>query len=110
MKHIISALALAGFTALGPSAPAYATTHGSGSAAEAAVAMSDGEIRKVDRGAKKLTIRHGPLDNLGMPAMTMVFQVADPAVLDRVKAGDKVRFLADKVGGVYTVTQLELAK
>jgi Cu/Ag efflux protein CusF len=110
MKHILAVLALAILTALIPSMPAHATSHGSGSAAEAAIGMADGEIRKVDKEAKKLTIRHGPLENLGMPAMTMVFQVADPSVLDRVKTGDKVRFSADKVGGAYTVTQLEHAK
>ena len=110
MKHLISALVLSATAFLSPWVPAHATSHASGTAASAAAAMSDGEIRKVDKEAKKLTIRHGPLDNLDMPAMTMVFQVADPAVLDRVKAGDKVRFSADKVGGAYTVTQLEHAK
>ena len=110
MKQILAALALATLTVLPPSAPAYATTHSSGSPVETTAAMADGEIRKVDKEAKKLTIRHGPIDSLGMPAMTMVFQVADPAVLDRVKTGDKVRFSADKVGGAYTVTQLEHAK
>lgn len=69
--------------------------------------MSDGEARKVDKDAKKLTLRHGPLENLGMPGMTMVFQVQDPAVLDRVKAGDKVKFAADKIGGAFTVTRIE---
>lgn len=64
-------------------------------------------MRKVDKDAQKLTLRHGPIDNLGMPGMTMVFQVQDPAVLDRVKAGDKVRFAADKIGGTFTVTRIE---
>ena len=71
---------------------------------------AEGEVRKVDKDAKKLTIRHGPIANLDMPAMTMVFQVADAAMLDRVKAGDKVRFAAAKAGGAYTVTKIELAK
>ena len=68
---------------------------------------TEGEVRKVDKEAKKLTLRHGPIANLGMPGMTMIFQVQDPAVLDRVKAGDKVRFAADKVGGAFMVTQIE---
>jgi Cu/Ag efflux protein CusF len=110
MKPVFAALALLAVTFIAPSVPAYATTHSSGSPVETATAMADGEIRKVDKEAKKLTIRHGPIDSLGMPAMTMVFQVADPSVLDRVKTGDKVRFSADKVGGAYTVTQLEHAK
>ncbi len=69
--------------------------------------LSDGEIRKVDKEAKKLTIKHGPIANLDMPSMTMVFQVKDPALLDMVKAGDKVRFAADKISGAYVVTRIE---
>ena len=72
--------------------------------------LSDGEIRKVDKDAKKLTIKHGPLLNLDMPAMTMVFQVKDPAILDQVKAGDKVKFQAEKLDGAFTVTGIEAAK
>lgn len=75
-----------------------------------AAAHTEGEIRKVDKGAGKVTIKHGPLKNLDMPAMTMVFQVKDPATLDRVKAGDKIKFVADKVNGAYTVMQLETVK
>ena len=72
--------------------------------------LTDGEIRKVDKDAKKITIRHGPIVNLDMPAMTMVFQVKDPAMLDQVKAGDKIKFAADKAGGAYTITQIEVTK
>jgi Cu(I)/Ag(I) efflux system protein CusF len=72
-------------------------------------AMADGEVRRVDRDAKKLTIRHGPLQNLDMPAMTMVFQVGDPAMLDAVKVGDKVRFQAEKSGGAFTLIRIEKA-
>ncbi len=81
--------------------PAASATHDS---------MSDGEIKKVDKEAGKLTIKHGELKNLGMPGMTMVFKVKDPAMLDQVKPGDKVRFIADKVGGALTVTSIEAAK
>jgi Cu/Ag efflux protein CusF len=72
--------------------------------------LSDGEIRKIDKDAKKLTIKHGPLANLDMPAMTMVFQVKDPAMLDQVKRGDKVKFVAAKEGAAYVVTNIEPAK
>jgi len=72
--------------------------------------FTDGEIRRVDKEAKKLTIKHGPIPNLNMDSMTMVFQVKDPAMLEQVKAGDRVRFQADKVGGQYTVTKIEAAK
>ena len=80
------------------------------SVAQAAASLSEGEVRKVDKEAKKLTIRHGPLANLDMPPMTMVFQVTDPAMLDQLKVGDKIRFQADKVDGAYTVTRVEPAK
>lgn len=74
-----------------------------------AAALSEGTVRKVDRAAGKLTIAHGPLKGLGMPPMTMAFKVSDPAMLDKVKAGDKVRFLADRIEGAFTVTKLEAA-
>lgn len=76
-------------------------------AALAAPLMTEGEIRKVDKEAAKLTIRHGAIANLDMMPMTMVFQVKDKAMLEQVKAGDKVRFAADKVGGAIVVTALE---
>ena len=72
-----------------------------------AAALSDGEVRRVDKDAKKITVRHGPLANLDMPAMTMVFQVKDPAMLDQVKAGDKVKFQAEKIGGAFTIVRIE---
>ena len=78
--------------------------------AQTAGPMTDGEIRKVDMDAQKITIRHGAIENLGMPPMTMVFQVKDPALLEKVKTGDKVKFLAEKPGGVFTVLQIEPAK
>lgn len=72
--------------------------------------MVDGEIRKVDKDAAKLTIKHAELPNLGMMPMTMVFRVQDKAMLGQVAAGDKVRFAAEKVGGALTVTALETVK
>ncbi len=77
--------------------------------AEANLPLTDGEVKKVDKDTGKLTIKHGPITNLGMPAMTMVFRVNDPALLDKVKSGDKIRFAADKVGGVLTVMRVEPA-
>ena len=69
--------------------------------------FADGEVRKVDKEAGKVTIKHGPLANLDMPAMTMVFRVKDPAMLDRMKMGETIKFKADKVGGNYTVTEVQ---
>jgi Cu/Ag efflux protein CusF len=73
----------------------------------AASSMSHGEIRKVDTAAGKLTIKHGPLENLGMDAMTMVFKVKDPAMLSQVKAGDTIDFVAEDVDGTLTVVELK---
>ena len=73
-------------------------------------ALASGEVKKIDKDAGKLTIKHGPLANLDMPPMTMVFRVKDTAMLDQVKTGDKIRFVAEKVNGALTVTRLELEK
>ncbi len=72
--------------------------------------MSEGEVRKVDKDAKKITLKHGEIKNLEMPAMTMVFQVKDVALLEKVKAGDKVKFKAEKAASGYAVTEIEVAK
>jgi Cu/Ag efflux protein CusF len=69
--------------------------------------MSHGEVKKVDTSAGKLTIKHGPLDNLGMDAMTMVFKVKDPAMISQVKPGDKIDFVAEEVDGALTVAKLQ---
>ena len=81
-----------------------------GGAASATSAMTEGEVRKVDKEAGRVTLRHGPIDSLGMPAMTMVFRVSDPKMLDRVKEGEKVRFSAERVNGAITLTRIESAK
>ena len=75
-----------------------------------AVEMTDGEVKKIDKEAGKITLRHGELKNLGMGAMTMVFRVKDPAMLTQVKTGDKVKFVAERVNGAFTVVQLVPAK
>ena len=78
-------------------------------ASDTAPQLADGEVRKVDKEAGKITLRHGPIPSLDMPAMSMVYQVKDPALLDQVKTGDKIRFNAEKVGGQYVVTRIESA-
>ena len=107
--HCMAAFSL--IASLATPAVAQATSHSTlHESARAQTALTSGEVRKVDKDAKKLTIRHEPILNLDMPAMTMVFQVRDLTVLDRVKPGDKVKFSADKVDGAYTVTNLEVTK
>lgn len=109
---LLSVAALALIFYFGPASPQSKGAMDHGSMGQAGTMMqgselSDGEVRKVDKSARKITIKHGPLANVDMPAMTMVFQVKDPAMLDKVKAGDKVKFQAEKIGGGYAVTKIE---
>ena len=105
---LITAATLA--AALAAAVPAFAQHHAAGgheASAKAETAWTEGEIKKVEKDTGKVTIKHGPLTNLDMPGMTMVFRVKDPAMLDKVKAGDTIQFKADKVGGNFTVTELK---
>jgi Cu(I)/Ag(I) efflux system periplasmic protein CusF len=71
--------------------------------------MAVGEVRKIDMAAQKITLKHGEIKNLDMPGMTMVFQIKNPALLANFKAGDKVRFAAEKSGGAIVVTEIQAA-
>ena len=106
---IVAALALP--VAAQQQAADQASHHGAApqSVAQAAP-LAEGEVRRVDKEAKKLTIRHGLVPNIDMPEMTMVFQVKDPAMLDQVKVGDKIKFQAEKIDGAYTVTRIEAVR
>jgi Cu(I)/Ag(I) efflux system protein CusF len=72
--------------------------------------MSEGIVRKVDKTAGKVTVAHGPLPNLKMPAMTMVFRVKDFSWLDRMQADSKIRFQAESINGVLTIVRFESTK
>lgn len=87
-----------------PAAPMSAST--APMSASAAAEMSEGEVRKVDKGSQKLTLRHGEIKNLEMPGMTMVFRVGDPALLDALAVGDKVRFSAERIDGAIVITAI----
>jgi Cu/Ag efflux protein CusF len=78
--------------------------------AAAAVQLTDAEVRKVDKEAGKVTLKHGEIKNLDMPAMTMVFRVKESAMLDQLKPGDRIRFQAEKIGGQIVVTAMEPAR
>jgi Cu(I)/Ag(I) efflux system protein CusF len=69
-------------------------------------AMTDGEVTKLNKPEGKITIKHEPIDSLGMPAMTMVFRVSDPTMLDQVAPGDRIRFVVEKIGGLLTLTEV----
>ena len=92
-------LAALGLTAaallLGPAAQAQST---------------DAEVMKIDKAQQKITLRHGEIKNLDMPPMTMVFRAQDPAMLDAVKVGDKVKFEPDKINGQLTIIKMQKAK
>lgn len=112
----VAALSFAGTASAQSSTPMAGTpgisekasaTSGSDAAASE---LTEGEIRKVDKDNKKLTIKHGPLKSLDMPGMTMVFGVKDDAMLDKLQTGDKVRFQAEKIDGKFTVTKIEAAR
>jgi Cu/Ag efflux protein CusF len=73
--------------------------------------MVDGQVTKIDEAAGKITIKHGPIKKFDMDeGMTMVFRAGDPALLKAVKAGDKIKFDADKINGQFTVTKIQKAK
>jgi Cu(I)/Ag(I) efflux system protein CusF len=72
--------------------------------------MTEGEVRKIDKANKKITIKHGEIKNLDMPGMTMVFQVKDPVMLDTLKSGDKVKFRVEKEGGALVITEIQTGK
>lgn len=111
MKYwMLTAIIATTATAMTPALAVEAHHEPKLAAATNAAQLANGEVRKVDKDAKKLTIKHGPIVNLDMPPMTMVFQVKDPAMLDQIKAGDKIRFSAENLGGALTVTRVEPAK
>lgn len=91
-KHVVSAaLVLASSVALAQAVP------------------SNGEVTKIDPAQGKITLRHGPIKNLDMEAMTMVFRAGDPAMLSSVKPGDRVIFEAERVNGQITITKIRRA-
>ena len=109
-KSTIAGTAIALATGLFSFAHAQTAPAASGAMQMSAGAMIDGEVRKVDKENKKITLKHGEIKNLEMPGMTMVFQVKDPAMLDMVKPGDKVMFKADKANGALVVTEIQPVK
>ncbi|WP_291995610.1 copper-binding protein [Candidatus Accumulibacter sp. ACC003] len=114
MKSLFPAVSVLALVLAGPAIAAteHDSHHQAGSSASSvkAAPSSEGTVKKIDKAAGKITIKHGPLANLGMPPMTMAFVVGDPAMLEQVKAGEKVSFTADKVGDALTITTIEAAR
>ncbi len=79
-------------------------------AAFAQTATVDGQVQKIDESAGKITLKHGPIKNLDMDSMTMVFRVKNPSMLKGLKAGDRVKFAAERADGLITITSIQKAK
>ncbi|MBL8421484.1 MAG: copper-binding protein [Dechloromonas sp.] len=79
-------------------------------AANKAASLSDGVVKKIDKAAGEVVIQHGQLDSIGMPPMTMAFGVADKTWLNKLKAGDRIRFAAEMKGGNAIVSRYEMAR
>lgn len=105
MRAIVKILVAAGLCASGVLL-AQSGTHTGHHATD----MVDGEVQMVDRKARNVTLRRAEIKNMQMPAMTMVFNVKELALLDKVKKGDKVKFKVEAVGGAPTVTAIELVR
>ena len=102
MMNVVARLAAVAATVV--AGYAFAVSH-----QDQGAGFTDAEVRKVDRAAGKVTLKHGPIANLEMPPMTMVFRVADAGVVGDLKPGDKVRFRAEQVSGAYHVQRIEKA-
>ena len=111
MKKLARSLFLSAALVAVPAIAQQTQEHASHEAsATSDAALTEGEVRKVDKDAGKITIRHSAITNLDMPPMTMVFRVQHASMLDSVKAGDKIRFAADKTSGVFIATRIEPAQ
>ena len=118
MKHLSSIITMS--TLLLGSASVFAASHAgapmtkdvskTGVAVPASADMANGEVRKLDKENKKITLKHGAIKNLDMPGMTMVFGMKDVAMLDGLKVGDKVKFKAEQTGTAITVTDIQPTK
>lgn len=102
MKHLLLAACLL-------AAPLLPLKVQAQTSATAQDTWAEGEVRRIDRDNKKITLRHGEIKSLNMPPMTMVFQVRDPSLLERTAVGNKVRFQATQESGSFMVTDLQPA-
>jgi Cu/Ag efflux protein CusF len=102
MKTLVLAVSLLVFAASAPLAPIAV-------AQEQTIGTAEGEVRKIDKATKKITVRHGPVSGLDMEPMTMVLQAGDAAMLDKLKVGDKIKFVVRRGGGAFTLQSFEPA-
>ncbi len=115
MKSTLAVVAIAAAIGIAPGTTIASAEHDKHHTAKPADGekkpeMIDAEVRKIDLDAKKITLKHGAIKSLDMPAMTMVFQVKDTKLLDNVKPGDKVKVNVEQTKSGYAVTNIESAK
>jgi len=80
------------------------------SALASAQALVAGEVKKIDKPAGRITLKHAEIKLYDMPGMTGAYKVQDPAMLDKVQVGDRVQFSLDRVNSVYTITRIDVQK
>lgn len=107
---VVMALGASGLVVAAPEASAGVHDKSAVKTAPATLKLTGGEVRKVDAETGKVTIRHEAIENLEMPAMTMVFKASKPELLASIKAGDKIRFRAETVAGAIMVTEIQSVK
>ncbi len=108
MKHPLqSRRAWVMATLLMTAMPIIAPGVGAQTAAGSALPKAEAEVRRVEAATGRIQLRHGPIANLDMPPMTMVFRVRDPALLEGLKEGDRIWITAEKIDGAYTVMSIE---
>lgn len=105
----IRALILATSLGLAALSPVVHASQAPAAASSDMAMLTDGEVRKIDPAAGKITIKHGPIQHMDMPGMTMVFTAKDKALLDKVKVGDKIRFMVSHEDGKMLVTEIQPA-
>src|SRR3990167_572872 len=109
MKQLLIACLLGSLAFTVQASDEYASDKGQ-DAAQVNASMSQGEVRKIDAARQKITLRHGPIANIGMPPMTMVFDVKDATLLEGVAVGDKVGFVVEQQGSKFVVTERQGAQ
>lgn len=106
-RHLLASAAIVGVLAMPLGLHAASHPAEPANSPPAQNRTTEGEVRKIDKVTKKITIRHAELKHLDMPAMTMVFQVENPTLLEKIRQGDKVEFVAEKSGGRFILTHIE---
>jgi Cu(I)/Ag(I) efflux system periplasmic protein CusF len=104
------ALAMSAAVSAQPAPGAAVSAKPASSSAAVQPTLANGEVLEVDKKEKRVLLKHGPIQHIGMDAMTMEFSVPDAKLLASLKPGDKVRFDAAFKNGDYEITRMEVVK